>query len=252
MNTQLLLIDAFNLIRRIFEARPDGGENIAEVIEACRRSVKRALQQHPSTHACVVFDSHDVTWRHDLYSDYKQGRKPSPPAPLDNIDGFSAAFKSLGVTSILVESFEADDVIATLAFGVDQGHGDVTILSTDKSFLQLLSDHVRVFNHFEHKELDRETVRQKYAVDIDQLTAYWAMAGDASNNIKGVPKVGQKTAANLIEQYGSLEAILGDEAANSSALRVQQHGDLVQQCKQLVTLKTDVQLGINLKSLRLD
>ena len=253
---KLLLIDGFNLIRRIFEARPDGSENIKAVIEACARSVGRALTQHPSSHACVVFDSHHRTWRHRLYRGYKQGRKPTPVVMLSNLQGFMQAFKHLGVTSLMVESYEADDVIATLAKGVTSleapGPSNVVILSTDKSFLQLLCAPIQVFNHFDNQALTRETVREKYALDVEQLTTYWALAGDASNNIKGVPKVGQKTAANLIKQYGSLEEILRDAAASAAALRVQQHRELVQQCKQLVTLKTDVQLGMNLSALRLD
>lgn len=255
MSGRILLVDALNLIRRIFEARPDSGENIGDVIEACARSLRRALKDHSPSHGAVVFDSTMTTWRHEFYADYKMGRKPTPAALIENMPEFVRRFEELGISTLLVDSFEADDVIATLADGVANstaGDGlEVVILSTDKSFLQLLKPGLRVYHHFDQRELDEQSVLDKYNVNIDQLTAYWALAGDASNNIKGVPKIGAKTAANLIAQYGSLEAILGDEAANSSALRVQQHGDLVQQCKQLVTLKTDVRVGINLKLLRL-
>ena len=251
METRVLLIDAFNLIRRIFEARPDGGENIDQVIQSSVKSVARALKQHPASHACIVFDSHDTTWRHLLYPAYKQGRKPTPRLLLDNLQNFQTAFQMLGVESLTIETYEADDVIATFAVGLADRGAEVIILSTDKGFLQLLSDRTRVFNHFEECELDRDVVARKYEVEVEQLTAYWALAGDQSNNIKGVPKVGKKTAVSLIRQYGSLEDILADDHANASALRVQEYGDLAQQCKHLVTLKTDIQLGINLKSFRL-
>ncbi len=251
MKTRVLLIDAFNLIRRIFEARPDDSQEIDEVIRSSARSVARALRQHVPSHVCVVFDSHETTWRHLLYDSYKLGRKPTPALLLDNLAMFESAFQELGLRSITTPSYEADDVIATIAFVVGHSDAEAIILSTDKSFLQLLSDHVMVFNHFEHKQITESEVRRKYEVEINQLTDYWAMAGDASNNIKGVPKVGKKTAASLLHRYGSLENILKDNQPESSAIRVQNNVDLVQRCKQLVTLKTDVELGINLKYLRL-
>ena len=249
MSNKVLLIDAFNLIRRIYEA--SGDLKIEEVIQACKRSLGRALKQHPSTHACVVFDSHDATWRHIQYSLYKAGRKPTPAPLLDNIKLFEAAFLEIGAPCLTVACFEADDVIATLALGIAGGGGEAVILSSDKGFLQLLSANIKVFNHFEQCELSAHTVQEKYDVKVLQLTDYWAMAGDASNNIKGVPKVGKKTAASLLKQYLFLEDILSDDSAQASALRVQANGDLAQACKQLVTLKTDVPLGINLKVLRL-
>jgi protein Xni len=94
-------------------------------------------------------------------------------------------------------------------------------------------------------------VNQKYDVQHHQLIDYWAMAGDPTNNIKGVPKVGKKTASALLQQYGSLDGVLADVSAQGPATRVQKDRDLVLRCRQLVTLKTDIELGINLKSMRL-
>jgi protein Xni len=251
VTAKTLLVDGFNLIRRIYEARPDAEQEIDDVIQASKQSLGRGLKQHPATHACVVFDSHELTWRHHLYGDYKAGRKPTPSPLLDNLSRFEESFAELGVASLTVAGFEADDVIATLAVGLAAKNADAIILSTDKGFLQLLSNHIKVFNHFEQSELTHETVSSKYDVKVEQLTDYWAMAGDASNNIKGVLKVGKKTAAALLKQYAFLEDILRDDLAVATALKVQNHGEVALQCKQLVTLKTDVSLGINLKSLRL-
>ena len=249
---RVLLIDAFNLIRRIFEARSDPDGHIDDLLETCSRSVSRALRQHQPSHACVVFDGHDTTWRHLLFDQYKQGRKPTPLVLLENLPRFKSAFQALGVLSLNIESYEADDIIATLATGIGDSQFEAIILSTDKSFLQLLSDSIRVFNHFDQVELTRETVLRKYQVEVEQLIDFWALAGDASNNIKGVPKVGKKTAVALIKQYGTLDAILLADAEDKSVARVRQHLELVRRCHLLVTLKTDVRLGINLKSLRLN
>jgi protein Xni len=222
-----------------------------EVIEASRRSLDRALKVHTPTHACAVFDSHDKTWRHLLYPQYKANRKPTPPALLENLPAFRAAFNEFSVKSLKVNDYEADDQIATLASGIADASGVALILSTDRAFLQLLSSRVRVFNHFEGTEITAHDVTTKFGVAVSQLTDLWAMAGDASNNIKGVPRIGKKTAASLLNEYGSLENILRSDDDNSAAQRVRENGDIVQRCKQLVTLKTDVALGINLKSLRL-
>jgi len=251
LSTELLLVDAFNLIRRIYEARPDGREHIEAVIETSARSVERAIRQHRPTHACVVFDSHDETWRHLLYPDYKADRKPTPQVLLDNLQQFRDAFMECGVKSLKLESYEADDQIATLAAGVAANAGTAAILSTDKMFTQLLSAHIRLFNHFEGHEITVSEVERRYGVELHQLTDFWAMAGDAGNNIKGVPNVGAKTASRLLKEYGSLERILASEDDSVPANRVRANSEAARRCKQLVTLKTDVELGINLKSLRL-
>lgn len=250
-STRVLLVDAFNLIRRIYEARTDGEAHIQDVIEASVKSLDRALRRHRPTHACIVFDSHDTTWRHLLYTEYKAHRKPTPQVLLDSLPEFREGFMKEGVKSLKLASYEADDQVATLAHGVGSNGGEAIILSTDKMFLQLLSSGVRVFNHFEDRELTADYVRERFGVEIAQLTDYWAMAGDTSNNIKGVPRIGARTAATLLAEYGTLEDILSSEDDNSSANRVRAQGDQAQLCKQLVTLKTDVELGINLKSLRL-
>jgi len=250
-STRVLLIDAFNLIRRIYEARPDSDDKIEEVIQASANSVTRALNQHSPSHGCVVFDSHDTTWRHLLYREYKQGRKPTPEMLLDNVSRFKQVFSEAGLQSLAIQNYEADDIVATLAAGVAEKDGVAIILSSDKSYLPLLSDKVRVYNHFEKHEINRDDVLKKYGVTIGQLTTLWAMAGDASNNVKGVPKVGKKTAVSLIEQYGSLKKILNDQQAVGAAAKIRENRALVLRCRQLVTLKTDVELGINLRIFRL-
>ncbi|MCB1692026.1 MAG: hypothetical protein KDI19_04625 [Pseudomonadales bacterium] len=249
MPSRLLLVDAFNLIRRIYEARKDA---MSAVIEASTQSLDRALKTIRPTHACVVFDSHDTTWRHLLYPDYKANRSPAPEVLLRGVPDFMAAFERMGVKSVMLPSYEADDVIASIAAAISASGNDVTILSTDGLFLQLLSDHVAIVNHFDGHHWREADVVEKYGVRVDQLCDLWAMAGDTSNNIKGVPRIGARTAASLLAEYGTLEEILRTEDDNASANRVRLGGDVAQRCKQLVTQKTDVEVGINLRELRLE
>lgn len=251
MSTDVLLIDAFNLIRRVFEARSDRAGAVENLASACAASVRRALQQHAPSHACVVFDSHETTWRHLLYPGYKANRKPTPALLLEHLPLFRSAFLDAGIRSLMIGNYEADDVIATLAEGVSANGGLARILSTDSMFGQLLSAQIHLFNHFESREVTIAQFEDHYGVSIGQLTDFWAMAGDAGNNIKGVPKVGAKTAARLLARYDCLEDILRGEDDDPRAERVRQYGDLALGCKKLVTLETHVELGMNLKSLRL-
>ncbi len=248
---QVLLVDSFNLVRRLYEARPhDDGAVEQEVITSAEQSLKRALREHKPSHVCCVFDSHEKTWRHLLFPDYKANRKPTPQPLLEAIPQFESAFLELGVQSICVPGYEADDVIATLAKGISKKDGDVTILSTDKNFLQLLDDHVIVYDHFNERECSRNWVIEKYGVRHDQLVDYWTLTGDTTINVKGVPKIGPKTAQQLIESFGSLDSLLENPPDDTVGDRLKAYRQDADICWQLVQLKTDVEVGVNLNQLR--
>jgi len=252
MENQLLLVDGFNLVRRIYEAGP--GDDLDGLSRSCNQSLQRALGEHRPTHCAIVFDSHDDTWRHRLYSDYKADRKPTPQFLLDHLVDLMLSFKAIGFASLICESYEADDVIATMARAIGEGHGEVKILSTDSAFLQLLQPHIRVFDHFKHRELDEVHVNTKFGVTHTQLIDFWAIAGDRSNYIKGVPGVGDKGAARLLGLHGTLEAMLEIDPArvtDKPLAKVQEHRLLALRCQQLVTLKQDVEVGVKLRDFRL-
>lgn len=248
---RVLLVDGFNLVRRLYEARPHADQPLdEEVITSAAQSFHRALRTHEPSHACCLFDSHEPTWRHQLYPDYKANRKPTPQPLLDAIPRFEDAFLALGVRSILIKGYESDDVIATMARIIDRAGGQVTILSTDKNFLQLLDDHVTVYDHFNEFAFTPAWVLDKYGVRHDQLVDYWALTGDASGNVKGVPKIGPKHARELINQYGTLDALLAEPPANKTGDRIRAHRQDAELSRRLVRLKTDVEVGTNLKQLR--
>ena len=248
---KVLLIDGFNLVRRLYEARPhDDAPVDEEVITSAAHSLQRALHTHRPSHACCVFDSHAPTWRHRLYPAYKANRKPTPPALLAAIPRFEEAFLGVGVRSICVEGYESDDVIATMAGIIGRANGQVIILTTDKNFLQLLDDHVVVYDHFQNQAYTRAWVLEKYGVRHDQLVDYWALTGDATSNIKGVPKIGPKTARELISSHRTLEALLATPLAGKSGDRLSEHRADAELSRDLVRLKTDVEVGTNLKQLR--
>ena len=252
MQIRFLTVDGFNLIRRIFEARqPSRPEDVARVVDAARGSLQRAIDRFSPTHAAVVLEDHDRTWRHLLYHDYKANRSPTPGLLLDHLDRFAEAFRDLGVTICKVASYEADDVIGTITTVVAGHGGEVLILSTDKVYLQLISNSVRVIDHFQHKTWRAVDVEQNYKIRVDQYVDYLALVGDKSNNVKGVPGIGPKSAEQLLSAYGDLEHVLAATDEDKLVARVQMaYGDVCR-CRQLAQLKTDVQLGRNLKSFRL-
>ena len=248
---KVLLIDGFNLVRRLYEARPhNDGVIDQEVITSATQSLNRALRQHRPTHVACIFDSHDKTWRHEIYPEYKANRKPTPPPLLDAIPRFETAFLEVNVVSILIPGFEADDVIATLANGIDKAGGNVTILSTDKNFLQLLNERISVYDHFKESEFTKSIVTKKYGVGINQLVDYWALTGDSSSNIKGVPKIGPKTAQQLIQSYSSIDHLLENPPDDKTGERVKNYAEDARLCYKLMQLKTDIKVGVNLNKLR--
>ncbi len=254
MNILLLLVDALNLIRRVYAAQPgeDGPPRVEGARDACVRSLQRALRESRPTHAVCVFEGEGVSWRHERYAQYKAGRAPMPPALKEGLPGYQEAFLLDGVSSLSFPGLEADDVAATLACKVAERGGRVRILSTDKMFLQLLSDRISVRDHFAQRELDGAYVKKKFGVEPEQFVDFFSLTGDNTNNIPGIPGVGPKRAAALLKECGSLEKALASASRQKGSLRehLEQHGGTALLARDLVRLKTDLELGVNLKSFR--
>ena len=221
------------------------------VVAAVKSSLQRALSAHHPSHAALVLEHHDKTWRHLLYPAYKANRGPTPPLLLDCLDQLSEATGELGITTISIPSYEADDVIATLATVVSVHNGKVIILSTDKIFLQLVNDKVIVYDHFANKRCDRTYVEERYEIAQHQYIDYLALVGDKSNNVKGVQGIGPKSAVTMLSEHDSLDRILSAEPASTMLKKVNENSADALRSKQLVTLKTNVELGQNLKTFRL-
>lgn len=251
-----LLIDGLNLVRRIYAAVPGAEETASHqdgVLHSVSRSAQRALQQLEPSHALCAFDAPGPGWRHDLLPDYKANR-PSMPAPLaELLPRIEAAFEEMGIKSVRVEGYEADDVLATIAVKIADNKGHAVILSTDKSMLSLLREGISVRNHFDERDLDLHYVQQRFAIAPDQIATFLALVGESSQNVPGVKSVGAKTAAKLINEFGSLDAIL--DAAGDMPGRIgealRKGEDDARLSLQLMTLKLDVSVGLNLNECRI-
>jgi 5'-3' exonuclease len=254
MGIVFLIVDGLNLIRRVYAANPEGepSARFDSARGAAAQSLRRALAEHSPTHAVVVFDGAEPTWRHELYADYKAGRKPMPEELRAGLDRFQQAFSKLGVASVSKPGIEADDVVATLATGVAAHEGIAIVLSTDTAFCQLISERIVVRDHFQKRALDETYVRVKFGVGPEHLVDLWALAGSPTTHIPGVPGVGLKTAAKLLDEHGNLDAVLeagpGIEGKLGEALRA--GAELARLSRKLARLRTDLELGWNLRSFR--
>ena len=250
----VLLIDALNLIRRVHAAHggKKEGENIDGAIDSCVHSLKRALHECRPTHAVCVFEGQGPSFRHEIYSGYKAGRQPMPQDLQINLARFKEAFSAAGVNSVNMEAIEADDIIASLALRIALHKGDAIILSTDKIFLQLLPHHVRVRDHFNKAFLDGAYVMKKFRVRPEQFVDLLALAGDSTNTIPGVPGVGLKTAARLLEQHGTLDGVLEHAGTipGKTGKALASHAQDALLARQLIRLRDDIELGENLQSFR--
>ncbi|MDO9514933.1 MAG: flap endonuclease Xni [Syntrophales bacterium] len=254
MKIRLLLIDALNLIRRVYAAQPgdDGPGRVDDSLKTSVHSLQRALRECQPTHAICVFDGHEPSWRHSLYPEYKAGRTPMPEVLDTSMDRFKDAFLEISAPSVYFPNLEADDVIATLAVKVAARGGTAIILSTDRLFLQLVSDLVMVRDHFQRIDMDRTHVQEKLHVRPDQVVDLFGLAGYATNNIPGVPTVGIKTAARLLGDLETLETILSVAHTIKGKLgeTLYRHVEDARLSQSLVRLKDTLELGLNLKSFR--
>ena len=264
MSAHIVLIDALNLIRRIYavQARPflmnnQLAENTQQqvlnnTLHACQQALSKIISTHSPTHALAVFDSQRPCWRYDLYPDYKKGRQKMPEHLENKLPDIQDSFMVLGIDSLIPEQDEADDIIATLAVKVALRNQKVTIISTDKAFLSMLCPYVEVYDYFNRRYLDENYVQEKFQVKPSQLLDLWTLTGDNTNKIPGVAGIGQITAAELLNNYGSLSAILTAQDIKSSInKKLENCHENIELSRKLLTLKTDIPLGFNLKDIRL-
>ncbi|MCB1448545.1 MAG: DNA polymerase I [Nitratireductor sp.] len=207
------------------------------------------------THFAVIFDYSSKTFRNTLYPQYKANR-PEPPEDLrPQFAIIRQATIAFNVPCIEMKDFEADDLIATYARQAREAGGDVTIISSDKDLMQLVGPKVILYDQMKDKRLGVDEVVEKWGVPPEKMIDLQALSGDSTDNVPGVPGIGPKTAAQLLEEFGDLETLL----ARASEIKQQkrrenliEHADLARISKQLVTLKDDVPLEVELDALALE
>lgn len=250
-----LLIDGLNLVRRVYAA-VEGSVGTEGTLEAATPSILgsalRAVNDISPSHALCVFESGDKSWRHGLHPEYKAGRAPMPEDLQQGLTQIQEDLAARGLKSITVSGFEAEDILATVAHKIASRGGRVVVLSTDKSMCQLLNDRIQVRDHFNQRFLDVAYVQDKFGVPPSLLPTWLALVGDRSLNVPGVKSIGSRTATRLISELGPLENVLGAAATMSGKVgrALRECGDDARLSLQLVTLRTDVEIGVNLSEFR--
>lgn len=206
------------------------------------------------THIAVVFDKSSITFRSEIYPPYKANR---PPPPEDLVPQFAStreATRAFNIPCLEMEGYEADDIIATLAKQGKEAGGEVTIISSDKDLMQLVGDGIVMYDTRKRQKIGPEEVKKKFQVYPDRVIDIQALMGDSSDNIPGVPGVGPKTAAGLINEYGDLDTLLQRlEEIKKPKLRqvLEENAANVQIYRQLVTLHQNVPIDVTLEDLEL-
>ena len=249
----LLLLDAMNLIRRIYAAQQKrSADPVEDTILHSQNAVLKNIEITDAKHVALVFDGKGPTWRHDLYSDYKADRKPMPDELGVALPGLIKRFEALGIPCLLYEEYEADDVIATLAAKISKHGGSVSIVSTEKGFMQLSDENVHLYHHFDKRVLSLDDVKMQLGLEPLQLIDFLSLVGDNTNHVPGVPGIGPKTAGTLLDLYGDLDTVLihSEDVKGKVGESLREHYRRALFARKLVTLKLDCHLGLNLKSLR--
>ena len=198
---------------------------------------------HKPTHFAVIFDSAKKNFRNDIYKEYKANRSETPEDLIPQFEYIRKAVKAFSLPSIELINYEADDLLATYAKQIVDAGAKVTVISSDKDLMQLVSDKIRLYDPMKNKVLGENEVFEKFGVKPNQVIDVQSLAGDPSDNIPGVPGIGVKTAAELINKYKTLDVLLkniNEIPQNKRRETLLTNKDKAILSKKLVTLKDDV------------
>ena len=253
---QLILVDGSGYIFRAFHALPpmntSHGLPTQAVFGFIRMLLKLLKDARPS-HIAIVFDSPKRTFRDDLFADYKANRSEAPNDLIVQIPYIHRAVAAFRIKSLMIEGFEADDVIGTLAKRAAKEDFVVTLITADKDFMQLVGPHVTLWDTMRDRRIGARDVRERFGVEPSALVDIQALTGDTIDNIKGVPGVGEKTASALIQKFGGIKQLYENlDRIEESGIRgakkigglLAEHRAAVDLARKLVRIETDMPLKV--------
>lgn len=250
----LFLIDGHNVLYRTFFgvprlSAPDGTPT--NVVLGVARILLKILSDDRPAAIAAAFDTPHPTPRHELFPEYKANRLKVPEDLLLQIPLVKEVIDALGVRRIEVPGAEADDIIGTLARIAEEKGMEVVIVSSDKDLYQLVSSGVRVRDGLKERTVGEAEVLEVFGVAPSRVADLLALAGDPSDNVPGVPGIGEKTAAELIREFGSLEELLSntDRLKGNRKEKIEKNADTARLCKKLMTIDRNLPLGESIESL---
>jgi len=251
---RVLLFDGHSLAYRAYYAIRDLTTPAGVPVNAVFgfwRTLLRVLRDYPSAYVAVAFDVGGITFRHEMYEDYKATRKPIPEDLASQIPLLERLLAALGIRVFSEPGVEADDVLATLARNAAAEDLRCLILTSDKDMAQIVDEKVSLLrpsgrgSATDHDCLDPEGVTAKYGIPPERIVDWLSLVGDTSDNVPGVPGVGEKTAVRLLTEHGALDAILADPSIvkNERVRRnLTEHADDARLARELITLRTDLSI----------
>ncbi|MBD5527595.1 MAG: DNA polymerase I [Lachnospiraceae bacterium] len=262
MAEKLVLIDGHSILNRAFYGVPDlsnaKGLHTNAIFGFLNILFKILEEEHPD-YLAVAFDVHAPTFRHEMYEGYKGTRKPMPEELREQVPVMKEVLQAMGITIMEQVGLEADDILGTLAKKAEGQGMEVSLVSGDRDLLQIATEHIKIripktkMGRTEIEDYYAEDVKALYQVTPTQFIELKALMGDASDNIPGVPKVGEKTAIALMTEYGSIDNIyehLEEISKKSIRESLAQNRELADLSKKLATIKTDCDLTMDYQASR--
>ena len=249
------LVDGSGFIFRAFHAirpltRPDGTP--VNAVYGFVQMLMKILDDTDADRLAVIFDAARKTFRNDIYPEYKAHRPPPPEELVPQFDLVKRAVEAFNVPAIEMGGFEADDIIATYARLAKEAGAEVTIVSSDKDLMQLVNDKVTMYDAMKNQVIGHDQVVEKFGLGPEMVVEVQALAGDSTDNVPGVPGIGVKTAAQLLEEYGDLESLLARAEEIKQPKRRQNLIEFAEQARisrQLVQLRDDVPVELSIEDM---
>ena len=259
--TPLILVDGSSYLYRAFHALPPltNSKGLPTgAVKGVINMMRRLQKDYPESTLVVVFDAKGKTFRDDMYSEYKANRPPMPDDLRLQIEPIHNIIEAMGLPMLVIDGVEADDVIGTLAIQATAISQPVVVSTGDKDIAQLVNEYITLVNTMTNTVLDHDGVVAKFGVPPELIIDFLALLGDKSDNIPGVPGVGEKTALGLLQGIGGLDEIyqrldevagLDFRGAKNMAPKLEEHKELAYLSYLLATIKTDVEMPLNISQL---
>ena len=259
--TPLILVDGSSYLYRAFHALPPltNSKGLPTgAVKGVINMMRRLQKDYPESTLVVVFDAKGKTFRDDMYSEYKANRPPMPDDLRLQIEPIHNIIEAMGLPMLVIDGVEADDVIGTLAIQATAISQPVVVSTGDKDIAQLVNEYITLVNTMTNTVLDHDGVVEKFGVPPELIIDFLALLGDKSDNIPGVPGVGEKTALGLLQGIGGLDEIyqrldevagLDFRGAKNMAPKLEKHKELAYLSYLLATIKTDVEMPLNISQL---